>query len=123
MIQPVDDAPEGPLEVRVQIDGTAKQRERPSYKTFSFVGGMPKLNLRNKEAADFAIDVASYWIKECDIDGWRLDVADEIHHGFWKRFRREIKAVTSRMTYIPRLWAFWTSSRRSSLVPKEGSMA
>ena len=58
---------------------------------------MPKLNLRNKEAADFAIDVASYWIRECDIDGWRLDVAadlghsPEFNHYFWEKFRKAVK--------------------------------
>ena len=85
---------------------TARRGERPSYKTFSFVGGMPKLNLRNKEAADFAIDVASYWIRECDIDGWRLDVADEIHHGFWKRFRQEIKAVKPDALVVGEVWHY-----------------
>ena len=67
--------------------------KKPSYKTFSYAGFMPKLNLQNPETADFVIDVASYWIRECDIDGWRLDVGDEISHTFWKRFRKEIKAV------------------------------
>ena len=67
---------------------------------------MPKLNLRNREAADFAIDVASYWIRECDIDGWRLDVADEIHHGFWKRFRREIKAVKPDALIVGEVWHY-----------------
>ena len=46
--------------------------KKPNYKTFSYAGLMPKLNLQNKETADFVIDVASYWIRECDIDGWRL---------------------------------------------------
>ena len=85
---------------------TAKRGERPSYKTFSFVGGMPKLNLANRETADFVIDVAAYWIKECDIDGWRLDVADEIHHGFWKRFRREIKAVKPDALIVGEVWHY-----------------
>ena len=85
---------------------SAKQGERPSYKTFSYVGGMPKLNLQNREAADFAIDVATYWIKECDIDGWRLDVADEIHHGFWKRFRQEIKAVKPEVLIVGEVWHY-----------------
>ena len=44
--------------------------KKPNYKTFSYAGMMPKLNLQNKETADYVIDVASYWIRECDIDGW-----------------------------------------------------
>lgn len=80
--------------------------KKPSFKTFSYVGGMPKLNLQNKEAADFVIDVASYWIRECDIDGWRLDVGDEISHGFWKRFRKEIKAVKKDALIVGEVWHF-----------------
>ena len=80
--------------------------KRPSYKTFSYFGGMPKLNLRNKETADYFIDVATYWIRECDIDGWRLDVADEISHEFWRRFRREIKAVKKDALIVGEIWHY-----------------
>lgn len=85
---------------------TGEWGKRPSYKTFSYVGGMPKLNLHNKEAADFAIDVAKYWMRECDIDGWRLDVGDEIHHGFWKRFRQEIKSVKPEALIVGEVWHY-----------------
>ncbi|MDE6916086.1 MAG: glycoside hydrolase family 13 protein [Lachnospiraceae bacterium] len=80
--------------------------KKPNYKTFSYAAPMPKLNLKNRAAADFVIDVASYWIRECDIDGWRLDVADEIHHAFWKRFRRELKAVKKDVLIGGEIWHF-----------------
>lgn len=80
--------------------------KKPNFKTFSYAAFMPKLNLQNKETADYVIDVASYWIRECDIDGWRLDVADEINHAFWKRFRREIKAVKKDTLIIGEIWHF-----------------
>ena len=80
--------------------------KKPNYKTFSYAGMMPKLNLQNKETADYVIDVASYWIRECDIDGWRLDVADEINHAFWKRFRREVKAVKKDVLITGEIWHF-----------------
>ncbi len=80
--------------------------KRPNYKTFSYAYPMPKLNLQNEETADFIMDVASYWIKECNIDGWRLDVADEISHTFWKRFRREMKAIKKDILLIGEIWHF-----------------
>ena len=80
--------------------------KKPNYKTFSYAASMPKLNLQNKETADFVIDVATYWIQECDIDGWRLDVGDEINHAFWKRFRREIKAVKKDALIVGEIWHF-----------------
>jgi len=80
--------------------------KRPNYKTFSYAAPMPKLNLQNRETADYFIHVATYWIRECGIDGWRLDVADEISHVFWKRFRREIKAVKPDALLVGEIWHF-----------------
>ena len=69
----------------------AKMGEIPNFKTFSYFGGMPKLNLKNPQVEEYFIQVGKYWIRECGIDGWRLDVADEIGHRFWKRFRDAVK--------------------------------
>lgn len=80
--------------------------KRPSYKTFSYAAYMPKLNLQNPETADYVIDVAKYWIRECDIDGWRLDVGDEISHNFWKRFRREVKEVKKDALIVGEIWHY-----------------
>lgn len=91
------------------VDGfplTMEWGKKPNFKTFSYFGGMPKLNLSNKEVQDYVIAVATYWIRECHIDGWRLDVGDEISHAFWKRFRREIKAVQPDAIIIGEIWHY-----------------
>ena len=49
-------------------------------------------NTSNEEVQKYIFDVVTYWMRECNIDGWRLDVGDEISHGFWKWFRKEVKA-------------------------------
>ena len=67
---------------------------------------MPKLNLKNPEVEKFFTDVACYWIKECNIDGWRMDVGDEISHYFWKNFRRAVKAVKKDMLIIGEIWHY-----------------
>ena len=67
---------------------------------------MPKLNLKNPEVEKFVTDVACYWIKECDIDGWRMDVGDEISHFFWKRFRKAVKAVKKELLIIGEIWHY-----------------
>lgn len=80
--------------------------EIPNFKCFGYYGGMPKLNLKNPEVEKYITDVACYWIKECDIDGWRLDVGDEISHFFWKNFRKAIKAVKKDMLIIGEIWHY-----------------
>ena len=84
----------------------SERGEIPNYKCFGYYGGMPKLNLKNPEVEKFFTDVACYWIKECDIDGWRMDVGDEISHYFWKNFRRAVKAVKKDMLIIGEIWHY-----------------
>lgn len=80
--------------------------KKPNFKTFSYFGGMPKLNIRNKEVEEYVINVAKYWIQECDIDGWRLDVGDEISHRFWKRFRETVKEVKEDVLIVGEIWHY-----------------
>lgn len=65
----------------------------PTYETFAFEPIMPKLNTGNPEVKNYLIEVGKYWIKELAIDGWRLDVANEVDHQFWREFRKAIKEV------------------------------
>lgn len=63
----------------------------PNYDSFAFEPLMPKLNTENPEVKQYLLHVAEYWIREVGIDGWRLDVANEVDHDFWREFRRVVK--------------------------------
>ena len=69
----------------------------PNYEAFAYVKEMPKLNTGNQEVIDYFCKVGRYWIREADIDGWRLDVAadlgqsEEFNHQFWRDFRTAVK--------------------------------
>ncbi|UWD34895.1 glycoside hydrolase family 13 protein [Mycoplasma cottewii] len=76
------------------------------YHAFSFTGFMPKLNTANVEVRKYLLDVAKYWVEEFDIDGWRLDVANEISHDFWRDFRKAVNK--EKRTYI--LGEIWNDS-------------
>ena len=78
----------------------------PNFKTFSYFGGMPKLNLRNPQVEAYFLDVGRYWIRACGIDGWRLDVADEVSHRFWRRFREAVKAEKPDALLIGEEWHY-----------------
>ena len=52
---------------------------------------MPKLNTYNKEVREYLLKVGEYWVKEIGIDGWRLDVCDEVDHDFWRAFNKRVK--------------------------------
>lgn len=91
------------------IDGFPLQTEfgqKPNYLSFAYASVMPKLNLSNVEVQDYVIDIAKYWIEEYGIDGWRLDVGDEISHFFWRRFRRKIKEANPDVLIVGEIWHF-----------------
>lgn len=81
-------------------------KEMPNYKAFAYYGRMPKLNCANKEVREYIFKVVSYWIKEYGVDGFRLDVADEIGHDFWRTFRKKIREINSEALIVGEVWHF-----------------
>lgn len=79
-----------------------------TYDVFAFTPHMPKLNTANPEVKAHLLNIAKYWIKEFDIDAWRLDVANEVDHQFWKEFRK-VCDETKKDFYI--LGEIWHSSQ------------
>jgi glycosidase len=65
---------------------------------------MPKLNTSNESVQTFLLDVATYWIREYDIDGWRLDVSDEVSHDFWRKFRVAVKHAKQDCLIVGENW-------------------
>ncbi|WP_335870038.1 alpha-glycosidase [Bacillus sp. 2205SS5-2] len=76
----------------------------PNYDTFGFVPEMPKLNTANPDVKDFLLQVGRYWIEEFNIDGWRLDVANEVDHEFWRDFRKEVRAIKPDLYILGEIW-------------------
>ncbi len=76
----------------------------PSYDTFAFEPLMPKLNTENPEVKEYLLKVAEFWIKEVGIDGWRLDVANEVDHAFWRDFRKVVKAANPDAYILGEIW-------------------
>lgn len=75
-----------------------------TYDTFDYTPHMPKLNTANPAVQEYLLGIAKYWIKEFDIDAWRLDVANEIDHHFWKRFHKETTALKPDFYILGEIW-------------------
>lgn len=76
------------------IDSYPVSTDTVTYYTFGDdVGTMPKLNTHNSEVREYLLKVGEYWVKEMGIDGWRLDVCDEVDHDFWRAFSKVVKAA------------------------------
>ncbi len=79
-------------------------KEKLNYKTFGFVGDMPKWNTGNEIARDYLLKAAEFWVKEYGIDGWRLDVSNEVSHDFWRAFRQRIKTINPDVYILGENW-------------------
>ena len=78
--------------------------EMPEYTCFSYVAEMPKTNTADPFLRQYFCDVGAYWIREFDVDGWRLDVANELDDGFLRAFRAAVKAAKSDALIVGEVW-------------------
>lgn len=57
---------------------------------------LPNLNYENPEVRRWMIEAFSYWVREFDVDGFRVDVAWGIRErrpDFWPEWRKELKRI------------------------------
>lgn len=90
--------------VREGENGNIDGQDTLSFDTFAFTTSMPKLNTANLEVQKYLLDIATYWIREFDIDGWRLDVANEVDHTFWKTFHQTVVKEKPDLFILGEIW-------------------
>lgn len=78
--------------------------EHLNYLTFAYTENMPKWNTGNPGAREYLLSVAEFWAKHYKIDGWRLDVSNEVSHDFWREFRKRIKGVDPEIYILGENW-------------------
>lgn len=80
--------------------------EHPAgYMTFDVnLPYMPKLDLRNPACEKYFLDVGRYWLREANVDGWRLDVSPEVYPDFWRKFRNAILSENPDAIMIAECW-------------------
>jgi glycosidase len=61
------------------------------YRTFFGVRSMPQVNLQNERAREWMFAIARFWLREFDVDGFRLDHANGPGPGFWSEFQKACK--------------------------------
>ncbi|GIV77946.1 glycoside hydrolase family 13 protein [Litorilinea aerophila] len=80
------------------------EKTPPNYGAWWGIPALPKLNVANPGVRDYLLDVAEYWI-HFGIDGWRLDVPEEIDdEAFWQDFRRVVKRANPDAYIVGEIW-------------------
>ena len=74
------------------------------YEAWWGIPSLPKLNTSEPAVREYLMSVAEHWLR-FGIDGWRLDVPEEIHdEGFWQEFRRRCRAVQPDAYLVGEIW-------------------
>ncbi len=77
---------------------------RPNYRAWADMPALPKLNTETPAVREFLFGVAEHWIR-FGIDGWRLDVPQEIDDpAFWREFRRRVKGANPDAYIVGEIW-------------------
>jgi glycosidase len=63
--------------------------------TTGFAGLLDDLNTESPYVIESLIEIFKWWIKETDIDGYRIDTVKYIPMAFWERFIPEIRAYAA----------------------------
>lgn len=78
--------------------------EAIGYSAWWNLPALPKFNTDCPAAREFLLSVAEHWI-EFGIDGWRLDVPNEIDDDdFWREFRRRVRAINPDAYIVGEVW-------------------
>jgi neopullulanase len=78
--------------------------EHHNYAAWYDLPALPEFNTDHPEVQDFLLDVAQHWI-DFGIDGWRLDVPNEIDDPpFWREFRDVVKTANPDAYLVGEIW-------------------
>jgi len=86
------------------INGDNLDLDKNNYERFADDLGMPRLNLNNREVQEYVINIGLHYIRKYNIDGFRLDVSDEIPHRFWIRFKEKMLEENPKFILIGENW-------------------
>jgi cyclomaltodextrinase / maltogenic alpha-amylase / neopullulanase len=81
------------------------ETHHPNYDAWWGLAALPKFNTDHPQVREFLMRVGEHWARR-GIDGWRLDVPQEIKTpGFWEEFRQRIKAINPDLYLVGEVWA------------------
>jgi cyclomaltodextrinase len=58
----------------------------------------------NQALVNHLLDATEYWLREMDVDGYRLDVPNEVPFWFWELFRERVKTTKPDAYIVGELW-------------------
>lgn len=88
----------------------------PSYEAIGYYQAMPKLRQANAAVQDYFLSIAEKWTRFLQLDGWRLDVADEIDPAFLARLQRRLRQINPDILLLGEAWQENTSLTQAGIL-------
>lgn len=76
---------------------------KPNYEAWWGLGELPKLMADEPDVKKYLFDATRKWT-EMGIDGWRLDVPNEMSHEFWIEWRKLVKSINPNCYIVGEIW-------------------
>ncbi len=76
---------------------------KPNYECWWGLGDLPKLMTTNPDVQQYLFGATRHWM-ELGIDGWRLDVPNEIPHQFWVEWRKLVRSINPQAYIVGEIW-------------------
>ncbi|MBM2841555.1 MAG: alpha-glycosidase, partial [Bacteroidetes bacterium] len=77
--------------------------KKPNYECWWGHGDLPKLMTHNPDVQQYLFQVTRHWMS-FGIDGWRLDVPNEVPHQFWIEWRKLVKSLNPEAYIVGEIW-------------------
>ncbi len=76
----------------------------PGYEAWWNLPALPKFNIKTPAVRQYLLGIAERWV-QFGIDGWRLDVPNEIRDdSFWREFRRVVRQANDQTYIVGEIW-------------------
>jgi neopullulanase len=98
--------------------GRARSIEQLGYRAWWDLPALPQLNVANPQVRSYLLGVAEHWTR-FGVDGWRLDVPEEVEPSFWVEFRQRVRAINPDAYLVGEVWRVapeWVGDRFDGLM-------
>lgn len=85
-------------------DYPVRKHPHPNYECWWGFPDLPKLRMENPKVRQYLLKAIAYWTKTFAVDGWRLDVPNEIAAPFWREFREVVKSINPQAYIVGEIW-------------------
>jgi len=90
-------------EAHSQMPRGQRSERALGYQAWWDLPALPKLDTNDSGMRAYLFEAIEHWTR-FGIDGWRLDVPEEVGEGFWREFRGRVRAIDPEAYIVAEIW-------------------